>query len=71
MSEPIDEKLYGYLGLAPLKTEGEALPYDRGAGPGVPLTRWGRIKHRVGKVRERIRYIPTRLWWAVFGDEYY
>jgi hypothetical protein len=37
----------------------------------VPLTRWGRIRHRLGEVGRRLRYLPTRLWWAVFGDEYY
>jgi hypothetical protein len=59
------------FGLAPLKTEGEALPYDLGAGPGVPLTRWGRVLHRVEIVRERLRYLPGRVWWALFGGTYY
>jgi hypothetical protein len=69
--DAVFEPLPPGLGLAPLKTEGAALPYDPGAGPGVPLTRWGRVQRRLGKLRERLRYLPHRLWWAAFGDEYY
>jgi hypothetical protein len=59
------------FGLAPVKEEGAAMPFDPGAGPGVPLTWWGRFAHRAGKVRERLRYLPGRVWWAFFGDNYY
>jgi hypothetical protein len=59
------------LGLAHLKTEGVAMPYDPGAGPGRPLTRRERLAQRLEAIRDRLRWLPTRLWWAVFGDEYY
>jgi hypothetical protein len=59
------------FGLARLKTEGEPIAYDTGAGPCVPMTRWEHFLHRIGKVRERLRYLPTRVWWAFFGDDYY
>ena len=64
--DPVDE--IG-LGLAPLKTEGERFVYDSGAGPPrQPLPRWRR---RLDAVADRLRWLPTRLWWALFGDEYY
>lgn len=68
---PPDPWPQGGLGLAPLKTEGEALPYDRGAGPGRPLTLWEDLLCRLEAVRRRLRWLPHRLWWAAFGDEYY
>lgn len=61
--DDIEVKLYGpgMLGLASLKTEGAAMPYD---STYVPPTKWQRL-------RMRLRRLPSRIWWAVFGDEYY
>lgn len=71
MTEPLDEKLYG-LGLAELKTEGAAIPYDRYGpppGPYVPPTRLQRLKTALGKLGRRLRELPERLWWASFGGD--
>jgi len=60
----------GFLGLAQLKTEGEAIVYDPGAGP--PL-QWSdlpwqdRLMLRWGALGHRLRWLPDRLWWALFG----
>ena len=63
LGPPVEAKLTGpgMLGLASLKTEGEAMPYDTTY---VPPTKWQRL-------RMRLRRLPSRVWWAVFGDEYY
>jgi hypothetical protein len=69
MSLPYEPKTG--LGLAQLKTEGAAIAYDPGAGPGKPLTRWGHRARLARAVLRRLRWLPTRLAWAIFGDEYY
>jgi hypothetical protein len=61
----------GTFGLAPVKSEGATIAYDLDAGPGLPLTRLQRLRRRLGKVGDRLRWLPQRLWWAAFGSDYY